>query len=95
MGKINIVLQRHVWVTAYSFATLPNAFRQCTISLLIIHSAITKGQGKTPRSLKYLDWLNYKFESSCRTNVQIASKKLRTKKNERNRCVSYRPQLSG
>jgi hypothetical protein len=29
-------------VLGCSFVTLPNAFRQCTISLLIIHSAVMK-----------------------------------------------------
>jgi hypothetical protein len=27
-----------------AFSTIPNAFKQCTITLLIIHSAITKAE---------------------------------------------------
>jgi hypothetical protein len=34
---------KHIQVAACSLATFPNAFKQCTISLLIIHSAIIKG----------------------------------------------------
>jgi hypothetical protein len=33
----------YISVAACSFATFPNAFKQCTISLLIIHSAIITG----------------------------------------------------
>jgi hypothetical protein len=33
----------HISVATCSFATFPNAFKQCPISLLIIHSAIIIG----------------------------------------------------
>ena len=41
--KFSLVPISRFEITGCSFATLPNAFRQCTISLLIIHSAIDKG----------------------------------------------------
>ena len=44
IGEIIIVFPRHIWVTDCSFTTLPNAFRQCTISLLIIYSAIDRAR---------------------------------------------------
>jgi hypothetical protein len=40
--KYNVFLRKHSVKTLYSlgsFLTIPNAFKQCTITLLIIHSA--------------------------------------------------------
>jgi hypothetical protein len=38
-GNVSSVHVIHIWVTVCFSATLPNAFKQRTISLLIIHSA--------------------------------------------------------
>jgi hypothetical protein len=59
-----------------SFATIPNAFKQCTISLLIIHSASFKGfKEKLPDPSNYL--INFFCHNLIRLALTLA-KSLRT-----------------
>jgi len=57
-----------IHVVFSSFLTIPNAFKQCTIPLLIIHSAIPKVFfKKTPRLLNYFSFYGKIFFTTKRT----------------------------
>ncbi len=48
IGKVNRMAPMRIAVMGCFCPTLPNAFKQCAITLRIIHSALIEGEAKKP-----------------------------------------------